>query len=405
MKIPASYLLTSIISLSIGACLFALVPHGKTLASPSEAQVKPAKIMYHCPMHPEVIRDHAGTCPICGMTLVPMTNHEHAGPDRPMDAVKVDAAMVQSIGVKTAMVMESDLHKPIHLVGAIAMDSSRRVLVNARVMGWIETLNVGAEGQVVQKGQTLLELYSPELVAAQEDYLQAIRTQDSLLVKSARKRLQVLAFPSNLLDSLSIQKIAFRTIPIVAPIAGVVLKKSVIQGQNIAAGSDLFEIVDLSHLWVVGTVYPNDVAVLKVGLQARVNILGRNEMERQGRVQYIAPIADPQSKTVNVRVEISNTADFQFKPGMNADLWIDIALGKGIAIPEQAIIRTGMRTVAIVALGDGYYAPRTLRLGESFGDSVQVLDGLHSMDTVVTSAQFLIDGESNLKKAVEGFSH
>jgi len=410
MKFNTTQSLTAVVSAAGGAALvFFLLRDGKALIhneptsnTQNSEQNKVIKVMFHCPMHPQVIRDHAGTCPICGMTLVPMQDHSHVN-DQPSDAIHIEANIIQSIGVKTAVVQESELRKSLRITGSIAIDPQRTAVVNSRTMGWIESIAVGSEGLSVNYGQTLATFYSPDLVAAEEDYLQAMRSHDSTLVTSARKRLEVLGVSQSLIDSVHKMGVAIRSIPIQAPIAGVVLAKSVVQGQNVMPGTDLYRIADLSHVWAVGKTYPEDLSQLQSGMAAQVVIQGHENSPRAGHIIFIAPTVDPETKTTEIRVGIQNSRELMFKPGMNADLHIEAKIGKGLAIPAQAVIRTGERSVVILALGKGNFAPRNLTLGTRLGDSVQVLQGLTAGDTIVTSAQFLIDGESNLKKAVEGF--
>lgn len=368
----------------------------------AQAETKTTKIMYHCPMHPQIIRDQPGTCPICAMDLVPMQDHDGHG-DLPEDAIQVEASIMQSIGVRVAEVKESDLVKTTQVTGSVAIDPQRVAVVNARSMGWIEAIPQGVEGSRVYAGQRLSSFYSPDLVAAQEDYLQALRSQDESLSKSARKRLEVLGIPSSVIDSIGESKSSIRSLPITAPIGGVVMARNIVQGQNIMPGFDMYRIADLSHVWIVGNVYPEDINHLKTGMNVQVKLQGNEGEKWMGKIVFVAPTVDAQTKTTEVRVDVRNTPDLKFKPGMNADMHIEYGLGQGIAIPSQAVIRTGERTVAIVSLGNGNFAPRQLTLGENLGDSVQVLEGLSAGDSLVTSAQFLIDSESNLKKAVQAF--
>lgn len=413
MKMNFSHLVTATLAAVGGAALvFTLVRfdvlgfHGaspRDVASSAQEVTTPvAKVMYNCPMHPHIIRDQPGTCPICGMDLVPMKDHDHASA-APADAIKIEASMIQSIGVNTVAVEESELTKSVYVNGTIAIDPENIAVVNARSMGWIESIPQGTEGTRVFAGQKLASFYSPDLVAAQEDFLQAIRARDESLTASARKRLEVLGVSAAFIDSIRKDNASIRSLPVVSPISGVVLERLIVQGQNVMPGSDLYRIADLSHVWGVGKAYPEDIAKLKMGMNAKVILQGMESAPRDGKIIFIAPIVDPETKTTEIRVDIKNTADLSYKPGMNADLRIQIQLGAGIAIPAQAVIRTGERTVAIVALGKGYFAPRDLTLGEKLGDSVQVLEGLNPGDSLVTSAQFLIDSESNLKKAVQSF--
>jgi Cu(I)/Ag(I) efflux system membrane fusion protein len=375
-----------------------------TGSSNVQTSLKTAKIMYICPMHSQIIRDKPGTCPICAMMLVPMKDHD-SNESIPKDAIQIEATMIQNIGVRTAVVSTSKLTKIVRVNGSIAIDPQRVAVVNARTMGWIESIPQGTEGVHVAIGQKLASFYSPDLVAAQEDFLQSLHVHDDKLVSSARKRLEVLGIPATIIDSIQMNKSTMRSLPIQSPISGIVLSKYIVQGQNIMPGFDMYRIADLSHVWAVGKAYPEDVINLRVGMDVQVILQGLENTPREGRLVFVSPIVDPETKTTEIRVDIKNTQELSYKPGMNADLRIPIAIGTGIAIPTQSVIRTGERTVAIVALGKGYFAPRNITLGIQIGDSVQVLEGLNSGDSLVTSAQFLIDSESNLKKAVQAFGN
>ena len=412
----AKYLLVALLSALAGAALlFALLePRGPGGGAPAPEPQEHAT-MFICPMHPQIIRDHKASCPLCGMDLVAMQEEEGASgaAGDATGAVHVEAAMIQSIGVKTMVVAERDLAYSVTLTGTLGIDPERISVLNTRAMGWIESVPYGSIGARVKRGQKLADFYSPDLVAAQEDLLQALLTQDEALIAGARNRLEVLGVAATLIDSIATQGSARRTLPLTAPLSGVILEKQAVQGQNVMPGADLYRFADLSRVWVVAQAYPEQLGGLKAGMKATVAFpqgsvstakKAHSPTLPTGRILFIAPTVDPSTKSAEIRVDLANTPDLAYKPGMSADLRIESALGRGIAIPSQAVIRTGERTVAIVGVGAGHFAPRELRLGWALGDSVQVLGGLEVGDTLVTSAQFLIDSESNLRKAVEAFA-
>ena len=395
--------ITLYVFFTTGTISFRDAPANASHASLSNTKAVQEK--YHCPMHPEIIRDAPGTCPICGMDLVPMKISE-AEPNEDStgsDAVHIEASMIQNLGVTTLTVTESEITKMLRLNGTIVIHPEKIAVINARTMGWIESIPRGTEGSRVYAGQTLASFYSPDLVAAEEDFIQALEINEESIVTSARKRLEVLGIPQSLVDSIQKSRKVWRTVPIQARISGVVLKRFVVQGQNIMPGSDLYRIADLSHVWAVGIAYPDETRGLREGMEVIVSVQGLETTPRKGKIVFVSPTVDPVTKTTEIRVDIQNTRNLAYKPGMNADIRIHKVLGHGIAIPSQAVIHTGERTLTIMALGNGAFAPRELTLGESLGDSVQVLQGLNAGDVVVTSAQFLIDSESNLKKAVRAF--
>jgi membrane fusion protein, copper/silver efflux system len=401
------------------------------------------KIMYTCAMHPNYITDKPGNCPICGMTLVQVADHGHsagmdgAGGNDGSGArrVRIDSVTLRNMGVRTEKVEKRALASGIRTSGKIAVDESRQVSVNARVGGWVEVLRVSATGRSVRKGETLLELYSPDLVASQEEYRQALHyaggagaaetggagaaaatetgsangkdagagTEGSReLVESARRRLVNLGVPEERIRALERGGAVGRTVPVAAPASGVVLEKFVIQGQNIMPGTPLFRIADLGKVWVVANAYQSDLARVKVGAAAEIALSYLPGKAFQGRVAFVSPVLDPETRTAEVRIEVANTASLDLKPEMFATVTLRAAAGAaGVAVPEQALIRSGRRDIAIVAIGDGYFEPREVRLGSAADGYVEVLEGLHEGENLVVSSQFLIDSESNLKAAIE----
>lgn len=380
------------------------------------------KTMYNCAMHPNYISEKPGQCPFCGMDLTPMDKHFDEGDSASagsgaagangMHRVRIDPATVQNMGVKTETVARRDVQTEIRTNGKVKVDESRLSIVNARVMGYAEKLAVNVTGQVVRKGQTLLELYSPDLVSTQEEFLQALRYQKSAggtaetgsgdLVESSRRRLLNWGISPAEIASLERQGKARNTLAIASPAGGVVLTKSVVAGQNVMPGMELYRIADLSRVWVVASIYQRDLAAAKVGAEAEVELNYQPGKPYRGKVTFISPVLDEQTKTAEVRIEVPNTPAFDLKPEMFATVRILSAARRGVvAIPEQSVIRSGRRTIAIVGLGGGYFEPREIRLGASSGEYVEVLEGLAEGETLVVSSQFLIDSESNLKAAIK----
>ncbi|MDB5106580.1 MAG: hypothetical protein JWP91_4269 [Fibrobacteres bacterium] len=394
-------------------------------ADPKPAHVH--KTLYTCAMHPQYISDKPGNCPICGMTLVPVDGERAGGagdtaggggPAGPMDGagqgsrgIRIDPATVQNMGVKTEPVAKRDMRAEIRTSGKVKVDESRLTLVNARVMGYAERLNVNVTGQKVGKGQPLLELYSPDLVSTQEEYLQALRYANGMqgtegsgsrdLVESSRRRLLNWGVSPREIESLEKLGHARNTLSIVSPASGVVIEKMVVQGQNITPGMELYKIADLSKVWVVASVYQRDLALAKVGSPAEVELSYQPGKPFQGKVTFVSPVLDEQTKTAEVRIEVPNTPSLDIKPEMFATVRIlSGARREAVAVPEQSIIRSGRRNIAIVALGGGYFEPREVKLGASSNEYVEVLEGLAEGESLVISSQFLIDSESNLKAAI-----
>jgi len=447
-------LVMSIIIITAAAMLVTVMikPGIPVLSHNSGHQLRAAKgekVMYHCPMHPNYISDKPGTCPICGMNLVPVNSDRHAGagataevmyykdPDKPWitsdtpvknaagadfvpvykgdtveTAIRIDPVTVQNMGVATATVNIMDLTREVKAGATVALNEKKLSIVSTQIGGWIDRLYVNCTGDKVRKGQRLFDLYSPELVSTQEEYLQALRYAGKLsnspgsggaleLLQSSRRRLENWDIPESEIQALETRGTSKRDITFYAPSDGVVLEKNALQGQNIMPGMVIYKIADLSNVWVMANIYQADVPFVKTGMKADVELQARPGTVYTGIIQYISPVLDPGSKTAQVRVEVPNTADHALKPEMFADVTIhSTAAERAVAVPEQAVIKTGARNIMIIALGNGYFRPQEVRLGVTANGYVQVLEGLNEGQTIVTSSQFLIDSESNLKTAI-----
>ncbi len=373
---------------------------------PSERSGEKKIAYYRDPMHPWITSDKPGKSPDCGMDMVPV----YAGEDN-ASGIHIDPTTVQNMGVKTEVVQKRDMRTEIRANGKVKVDESKLTIVNARVMGYAEKLNVSITGQKVAMGQPLLEIYSPDLVSTQEEYLQALRYAKSMggsegtgsidLVESSRRRLLNWGVSQGEIKTLEKLGHARNTLAIVSPASGFVLEKTVVQGQNIMPGMELYKIADLSKVWVVAGIYQRDLAIAKIGGEADVELSYLPGKPFKGKVTFVSPVLDEQTKTAEVRIEVPNTKSFDFKPEMFATVTIHSESHMNVvAVPEQAIIHSGRRTIAIVALGGGYFGPREVRLGAAADDYVEILAGLHEGENLVISSQFLIDSESNLKAAI-----
>lgn len=354
---------------------------------------------YICPMHPQIIKNEPSTCPICGMDLVEAKSSTKASTGEPQ-AIHIPSAMAQSIGVQVSEVQLSTLSRKIRIQAVIEPDPQRIAMINARSMGWIESLPAGTVGEYVKEGQVLAWVQSPELEAAQQDFLQSLEVGNANLQDRASKRLRNLGLPQPWIDSLRVTKSVFPLLPIQASLSGIIVERNVVRGQNIMSGMDLFRLMDLSRIWVIGRAFPDDLRSLRVGLSAAISIAGEEESVRHGTVSFISPIVDPATKSADVRVSLANTGSARWRPGQFANMVMDVPLGKGISIANQSVIRTGERAVAFISTGKGHYAPRDLVLGARLGDSVEVFSGLLPGDSIVISSQFLLDAESQLQQSI-----
>ncbi len=365
---------------------------------------------YKDPMHPWFTSDKPGKAPDCGMDLVPV--YEGEGDTK---GIKIDPVTVQNIGVKTEIAEKRKLNKVIRTVGKIDFDETKVYSINTKIMGWVEKLYVDYTGKVVRKGDPLMELYSPELVSTQEEYLQAIRYRNQLqkssleearrgadaLVESAKRRLLYWDITEAEIQELEKRGTPRKTMTFYSPVDGIVMDKMVFKGKAVMAGMDLYKIADLSTVWIIADIYQFELPWVKVGQQAEIELSYLPGRTFKGTITYIYPTLSMETKTAKVRVEVRNTTTLDFKPEMYATVkLISPVVVDAVAVPDQAIIRSGERNIVVVALGGGYFDPREVKLGVMADGYVQILEGVREGEKIVTSSQFLIDSESNLKAAV-----
>jgi RND family efflux transporter MFP subunit len=378
-----------------------------------ESSGKPGerKIAYYKdPMHPWFTSDKPGKAPDCGMDLVPVYEGESD-----TKGIKIDPVTVQNIGVKVETAERRKLNKIIRTTGKIDFDETKVYSINTKIMGWVEKLYVDYTGKPVRNGEPLLELYSPELVSTQEEYLQALRYRMQLqqssiaeartgadqLVESARRRLLYWDISEAEIQELETRGTPKKTMTIFSPVDGIVMEKMVFKGMNVMAGMDLYKIADLSTVWIIADIYQYELPWVKIGQQAEVELSYLPGKAFRGTVTYIYPMLSMETRTAKVRVEVRNTSTLDFKPEMYATVKIASPVAvHAVAVPDQAIIRSGERNVVVVALGGGYFDPRDVKLGVMAEGYVQVLEGIKEGEKIVVSSQFLIDSESNLKAAI-----
>jgi len=365
---------------------------------------------YQDPMHPWYTSDKPGKAPDCGMDLVPVYEGESDA-----EGIKIDPVTVQNIGVKIDTVQRRKLSKIVRTVGKVDYDETKVYSINTKIMGWVEKLHVDYTGKLVRKGEPLMELYSPELVSTQEEYLQALRYRQQLqqssidaarkgaedLLQSAGRRLLYWDIPETEIKALEERGTPTKTMTFYSPVDGIVMEKMVFKGQNVMPGMELYKIADLSSVWVLADVYQFELPWVKFGQNVEISLNYLPGKTFTGTITFIYPYLNMESRTVKARIQIRNTADLMLKPEMFATVKIASPITvDAVAVPEQAIIHSGERTVAVIALGGGYFDPREVELGVAADGYVQILNGIREGEKIVTSSQFLIDSESNLKAAI-----
>ncbi len=339
-----------------------------------------------------------------GMDYQPVYADE-AGQDGPPGSVRIAPGRLQTLGVRTeASAMRPAAARAIRATGLLQFDERRLATVTTKVPGWIERLAVAATGDLVRRGQLLAEIYAPDLVASEEEYLVAARMGGPIGSASVQ-RLRALDIPEAEIARLRHSGRPARRIAIVAPADGVVIDKPVQEGMRVDAGQPLYRTADLSELWLIAQVQEQELGAVVPGERARASFVAFSGRSFEGRVDFIYPSLSADTRTARVRIVLPNP-DGALRAGMYANVQIDAAAGGGmvLSVPSSAVLDSGTHQVVLVARGDGRFEPRPVRLGIHGEDWVQVLDGIAPGDRVVVGANFLIDAESNLRAALQGFA-
>ena len=441
-------IIASIAALAVILSLTFFIYNKSTAESQNTAEKEQ---LYTCGMHPFIIMHEPGNCPICGMKLVPVKDASNANNKEkkalyyrnPMDPsvisdhpqkdemgmdyvpvyedgnnssglVDIDPAVVQNMNVKTVPVEVKELSSTVITNGVLKTNETQDYIVTTRINGYIQKLYVNYTGQNVRKGQKLMDIYSPELMSAEQELLTAISYQSSVsktditsvaesgndLVKNAERKLQLYEVPESEIRRIENTKEINTYVTLYAQNSGTVISKNILEGQKIMAGQPLMEISNLSTLWLTADVYEYELSKIELGSKAKVRFSYFPGKEFNGRVSFIYPTIDPKSRTAKIRIDINN-ANGKMMPEMFANVEIyGTNLGKTTVVPENSVIRSGEKDLVIIALGNGKFKPQQVTLGGYSNGYYQVLKGLEEGNEIVTSAQFLIDSESNIKSAI-----
>ncbi len=379
---------------------------------------------YYCPMHKNYHSDKPGNCPICGMKLVKLDLP--AKPESPATAqaagpttggqgdIFIAPEKQQLIGMHTVLVQAGTLTKELRLVGKVTYDETKLTHIHTKVSGYVEEVFADSVGKPVRAGEPLFTIYSPDLVSTEQDYLLALKSRNLLrsstlasatqgsenLISAAKERLRLWDVTEGEIESLETEGKVKRAIAVYSPVSGVVMERAAYHhGTFVDPTKDLFTIVDLSRVWVIGEAYETDIPLIHNGQPVTVELPYSGGGRRlQGRVDFIYPFLDPKTRSVQVRMQFANP-DLTLKPEMFANVTLTSSLGRQLLIPQDALMDTGTEQYVFLDKGNGYVQPQRVKVSAQTDDKVGIAEGLHAGDRVVTGANFIVDSESRLKGA------
>jgi len=377
----------------------------KSAPGQSAGDKKGKKILYYkAPMDPSYISEKPGKSPM-GMDLIPV----YEGEEDTLEpgTVKIDPVTIQNIGVRTAEVRRMKLEKTIRTVGRVTYDEKKVYHIHTKIDGWVEKLYFDFTGQKVEKGDMLLEFYSPKLISAEEEFLLARKMAGRMkevrrtsLVDLSRRRLELWDVPEHQIKELEKTGKVMRTLQIESPVTGIIVDKHVKEGMYVKPGQNLYTIADISNIWAYADIYEYELPWVRLGQRVDMTLPAYPGKVFHGKVSFIYPFLEPKTRTIRVRVEFDNP-DFKLKPDMYADMTLRAVVSRrAVAVPKEAVLLSGKRSLVILSIGGGKFKPQDVVLGAETEDYYEVRSGLKPGDVAVTSAQFLIDSESSLKEAI-----
>jgi RND family efflux transporter MFP subunit len=406
--------------------------HGRPMTGAQSTQsTQTAEVTwYTCSMHPQVIRDGPGTCPICHMPLSPVHSHggggaasatQIAAATTAAGAIAIDPVMVQNMALRTAHVQEGELRQTLRAVGTLTEPEQNHLDINLRVSGWIQKLYANQDGMLVSKGDPLFDVYSPEITAAADELITARKAEEALandsdpvlkksseaVVAAGKRKLSLLGLSDEQVNAIAAMDKAPATVTFSAPIHGHVAEKSIIEGSNVMPGQELMKIADRSTMWLQLQIYEQQLGLVTVGEKVKAMVPAVPGTVYDGTVDFLYPHLDTATRTAMVRVVLNN-ADHRLHENMYATAEIEVPnSAPAILVPREAVIDSGLRQIVFVDQGNGHFVPRQVTVGRSGRregadpEMVQILSGLQPSDVVVTSGQFLLDSESRMQEAVE----
>ena len=417
-----------------------------------EARTARSGVLYHCPMHPQIVSERPGHCPICQMslvknvdearakrtiyrsTMIPNEIADHPGNDSmgmamvPEEVAEpaadpgptvlglaplaLSARKRQLLGARTVVAETSPFTKSVRTVGQVVIDERRMQHVHTKIQGWIEHLHAGAVGETVRRGDPLLTIYSPELLATQREFLVALdnraRVGSSMpevvtdaehLVEAARRRLLLQDMTPLQIDQLANTREAQKIVTLYSPVSGTITGRNVSHGERIESATSLLDIADLEKVWVIADVYESELPFVHDGQEATIALSFLPGRTYEGRVSLVSPLVDPTTRTIKVRVELDNH-DLALRPGMFANVELRAELGQRLSVPKDAVLQSGKRNIVFVSEEDGAFEPREVELGLELSDRWEITKGIVPGERVLAAANFFVDAESKLKAAL-----
>lgn len=416
MKIKQSICLALAVMLTLSIVACSGEPESSNAVAVSDSLADKDNVArYTCSMHPHYIStDSEGSCPICGMELVPiassmsMDNASESGEhntDMVSDQIEVTVskAMIQTMGVRTEPAQVIEFGRSLRAFGTVEADERLENVSVSRLEGWIEDLNVSAEGDSVKSGDLLYRIYSPELIATQRDYLNALSSGSKKRIGAVKQRLFSNGMQAQAVQQLNQRKITVENVPVYAETDGVVAELNVRDGDYIKPGTPILRLQSYEQVWVIASIPETDLPLIESGITANLRFPSAPSAAVQGAIDYIYPTVDPKTRTGKVRIEVEN-AGGQLLPGAYADITLEFGKQDRLSIVSESILRDSRGDHAIVALGEGRFASRAVTIGISAQGRTEIINGLQAGDLVVASGQFMLDSEVNLREGLSKLS-
>ena len=365
----------------------------------SQPSISQEIVEYTCPMHPHYISTDAdGICPVCGMGLV-AARLSQATLSAPED-IQVSEGMLQTMGVRVAEVKKTALSRKIRAFGNVQANTRREVVSASRLEGWIENLAVTAEGDTVARGQLLYQIYSPELVAAQKDFLASLNIGNKNRINATGQRLRSLGMQRTAIASLREKRELLERIPVYAEDSGIVQSLEARDGAYVKPGNIVLKLQSYIDVWVIASIVEQDINDVVSGIPVRLNFPSAPSAPATGIVDYVYPTIDPVTRTLKVRIVVKNEQGV-LRPGAFADVAFEVERGKSLTIPSEAVLHDSLGSHVIISLGEGKFRSRKIQIGNTTEGKTEITAGLNESERVVVSGQFMLDSEANLR---EGFA-